>query len=119
MKKEFAACAVGMELPSGHSLRNDLAAMKKRFEDLLDEFSVQKYFTHFVYPPTTILFQKIIYIYISMNLFKYLYLAAPTQHTPRLRNCEDDDLNDVASQCSRAVGGSKNIRAAYQPPKKY
>ena len=37
VKKEFAACSVGMDLPPGHELRDSLAAKKKKLEDLLDK----------------------------------------------------------------------------------
>lgn len=37
VKNEFAACALGMDLPQGHHLRDQLAIKKKKFEDLLEE----------------------------------------------------------------------------------
>lgn len=38
MKREFAACAIGMDLPTDHPLRASLSDMKRSFEQLLEEF---------------------------------------------------------------------------------
>ena len=81
------------------------------------------------------------YIYIIMYIYIYMYFThthiciyiyenvyvsgnfpgkkriVPAVHTPRLRNCDDDQLSDVASQCSRKVRVQKHTRVAYHPPK--
>ena len=36
MKKEFAACAIGMDLPADHDLRKKLAEKKVAYENLLE-----------------------------------------------------------------------------------
>lgn len=36
MKKEFAACAIGMDLPPDHDLRKKLADKKSVYEGLLE-----------------------------------------------------------------------------------
>ena len=36
LKREFAACAIGMDLPAGHELRGKLAAKKVVYENLLE-----------------------------------------------------------------------------------
>ena len=38
IKREFAACAIGMDLPVGHTLRDQLGSCKRDFEDLLEQF---------------------------------------------------------------------------------
>ena len=78
MKKEFAACAVGMELPAGHALRNDLANMKKKFEDLLDESSGQKYVLHFLYPLPTVVFER---ANICIYIYNHVYIHIHVFHT--------------------------------------
>jgi hypothetical protein len=40
MKKEHAACAIGMELPIDHPLRKSLTDTKTGFEELMDEFLI-------------------------------------------------------------------------------
>ena len=40
MKKEHAACAIGMELPGDHPLRQSLTDAKATFEELMDEFLI-------------------------------------------------------------------------------
>ena len=40
MKKEHAACAIGMELPVDHALRKSLTETKTHFEELMDEFLI-------------------------------------------------------------------------------
>ncbi len=36
LRAEFTKCAVGMELPNGHALRNQLDECKDKLESLLD-----------------------------------------------------------------------------------
>ena len=55
-------------------------------------------------------------VYVSGN-FPGKKRIVPAVHTPRLRNCDDDQLSDVASQCSRKVRVQKHTRVAYHPPK--
>ena len=38
IKREFAACSIGMDLPAGHALREQLAGCKRDFEELLELF---------------------------------------------------------------------------------
>ena len=38
LKREVTSCAIGMELPINHALRNQLDDQKDAFEDLFEQF---------------------------------------------------------------------------------
>lgn len=98
VKKEFVACAVGMDLPPNHKLRTELSEKKDMLEAQLEKL------------PSIIRKQDA-----YLNIFNVKYVQSnsqpvhvshvcrirPIPHVQtRLKNCTDDELAEVAKACN-------------------
>ena len=108
MKKEHAACAIGMELPGDHPLRQSLTDAKATFEELMDEFLI-------CMKLNMISLLKLLCFPLRMRHWPKKTpsnqgWAWAYQPDPRLRTCTDEEVAEIGARCASAVGcSSQNV----------